>query len=134
MTQEFDIIIVGSGPAGISAAFPLVESGLKVLMVDGGRDANIMLPEKSFLSARAEDSKQWEWMIGKNFHALQMQKALSPKLRVPTHKYVLSDFCRVCCTGLALYELCVAELSHFFLFCHLMNLRLVFKIFAGYHI
>lgn len=31
---EFDVIIVGSGPAGTSAAYPLVKAGLKVLMVD----------------------------------------------------------------------------------------------------
>ena len=39
MSVDFDIIIVGSGPAGISAAFPLVESGLNVLMVDGGKQS-----------------------------------------------------------------------------------------------
>ena len=92
MTPEFDIIIVGSGPAGVSAAFPLVESGLKVLMVDGGRHSNITLPDKPFLNARAEDADQWEWMIGKGFHALKMQEAISPKLRVPTQGYVFEGF------------------------------------------
>jgi hypothetical protein len=92
MTPEFDIIIVGSGPAGVSAAFPLVESGLKVLMVDGGRHSDITLPDKPFLNTRTEDANQWEWMIGKNFHALQMQEAISPKLRVPTQGYVFDGF------------------------------------------
>ena len=92
MTPEFDIIIVGSGPAGVSAAFPLVESGLKVLMVDGGGQSDISLPAKPFLDARAEDADQWEWMIGKGFHALKMQQAVSPKFRVPTQGYVFEGF------------------------------------------
>jgi len=32
----FDAIIVGSGPAGVSAAWPLVKSGKEVLMIDVG--------------------------------------------------------------------------------------------------
>ncbi|MGA2128891.1 MAG: FAD-dependent oxidoreductase, partial [Xanthobacteraceae bacterium] len=38
--HDADIVIIGSGPAGVSAAFPLVETGLRVLMIDGaGREA-----------------------------------------------------------------------------------------------
>lgn len=33
---EFDVLIIGSGPAGVSAAYPLVQAGLKVAIVDGG--------------------------------------------------------------------------------------------------
>ena len=92
MSSDFDVIIVGSGPSGVSAAFPLVKSGLSVLMVDGGRQANITLPTQSFLESRADDENQWKWMIGKDFHALKMQGAVSPKLRVPTHGYVFEGF------------------------------------------
>ena len=67
---DFDVIIVGSGPAGVSAAFPLVESGLTVLMVDGGHHATLVSPEQAFLEAREQDVNQWKWMIGKDFHAL----------------------------------------------------------------
>lgn len=35
--RDCDILIIGSGPAGVSAALPLVKAGLNVLMVDGGR-------------------------------------------------------------------------------------------------
>jgi flavin-dependent dehydrogenase len=41
MGVDFDVIIVGSGPAGVSAAYPLVQSGIKVLMVDGGERGQI---------------------------------------------------------------------------------------------
>ena len=42
---SFDVIVVGSGPAGVSAAFPLVESGLRVLMVDGGETPSVGVPD-----------------------------------------------------------------------------------------
>lgn len=92
MIADFDIIIVGSGPAGVSAAFPLVEAGLRVLMVDGGRRPAIQSPEMDFLSARANDTEQWKWMVGKDFHALKFGDAVSPKLRVPTHGYAFDGF------------------------------------------
>ena len=92
MKPDFDVIIVGSGPAGVSAAFPLVESGLTVLMVDGGHHATLVPPEQAFLEAREQDVNQWKWMIGKDFHALKNRDAVSPKLRVPVHGYVFEDF------------------------------------------
>jgi choline dehydrogenase-like flavoprotein len=88
----FDVIIVGSGPAGVSAAFPLVEAGLKVLMVDGGHKGSMSPPSKPFLTERAESENQWKWMVGEDFHALKKLDAVSPKLRVPTHAYVFEDF------------------------------------------
>jgi len=92
MTNYFDVIIVGSGPAGVSAAFPLVEAGLQVLMVDGGREASLTLSSQSYLSKRFEDEEQWKWVVGESFHALQKMDAVSPKLRVPAHDYVFDDF------------------------------------------
>ena len=97
MNIAFDIIIVGSGPSGVSAAFPLVEAGLKVLMVDGGKKSKIELPKKSFLTERYESNEQWKWMIGKDFHALKNMDSASPKLRVPTHQYVFTDFLKKSC-------------------------------------
>lgn len=36
MDYLYDVVIVGSGPAGVSAAYPLIKKGLKVAIVDGG--------------------------------------------------------------------------------------------------
>ncbi|MDE2422948.1 MAG: GMC family oxidoreductase [Betaproteobacteria bacterium] len=94
MTSNFDVIVVGSGPGGVSAAFPLVEAGLRVLMVDGGKQADVRPPEEDFLLARAHDAEQWKWMVGKDFHALRERNAVSPKLRVPSQAYVFDDFAR----------------------------------------
>lgn len=89
---DFDVVIVGSGPAGVSAAFPLVEAGLRVLMVDGGHGALVAPPAGPFLDVRRHDAGQWGWMIGRDFHALRQVDAISPKLRVPTHAAVFEDF------------------------------------------
>lgn len=35
-TTLYDVVIVGSGPAGVNAAIPLVRAGLKVAIIDGG--------------------------------------------------------------------------------------------------
>ena len=92
MSDIFDVIIVGSGPAGVSTAFPLVQAGLKVLMVDGGREADLAPPSRSYLYERYENEEQWKWMVGENFNALREFDAVSPKLRAPTHNYVFDGF------------------------------------------
>lgn len=93
MTSEFDVIIVGSGPAGTSAAYPLVKAGLKVLMVDAQRDAgSSAVPQRPFLASRMNDEHQWKWMIGEDFHALNQLDAISPKLKTPAHAHVFKGF------------------------------------------
>jgi len=92
MNPSFDVIIVGSGPAGVSAAFPLLDAGKRVLMVDVGKVPDIEPPQDNFLALRQHDSNQWHWMIGKDFHALKMQDAVSPKLRVPGHVFAFEGF------------------------------------------
>lgn len=92
VNADFDVVIVGSGPAGVSAAIPLVESGLRVLMIDGGHQASLVPPSQDYVSAREKDTEQWKWMIGEDFHTLKNRDAVSPKLRVPTHGYVFENF------------------------------------------
>ena len=36
--KEFDVIIIGTGPAGIFAALEMADTGLKVLILEKGRD------------------------------------------------------------------------------------------------
>lgn len=95
LTSDFDVIIIGSGPAGVSAAFPLISAGLRVLMVDGGKVSKIAPPVGNYLDIRKNDKNQFNWMIGNNFHNLQNQNAASPKLRVPTHAGIFDDFAEV---------------------------------------
>jgi choline dehydrogenase-like flavoprotein len=93
VAPNFDVVIVGSGPAGVSAAFPLVKAGLRVLMVDGGRGVEQAAPSGQFLDIRQADRSQWRWMVGDNFHALKCDgKATSPKLRVPIHAPIFDGY------------------------------------------
>jgi choline dehydrogenase-like flavoprotein len=95
MQPDVDVTIVGSGPAGVSAAFPLVQAGFKVLMVDGGRKASLETSSNRFLTERFNNTAQWKWMIGSDFSAIQKFDAVSPKLRVPIYDYVFDDFLAV---------------------------------------
>ncbi len=90
--SDCDVVIVGSGPAGVSAAFPLLDAGLRVVLVDGGRDVQVPALGGPFLERRLADARQWEWMVGRDFHALRQLDAVSPKFRVPAHAPVFDGF------------------------------------------
>lgn len=92
MKDIYDAIIVGSGPAGVSAAFPLLDHGLRVLMIDGDLGISSHLPPASYSEARKADLDQWRWMLGSDFHAMKARAPSSPKFRVPALAGVFSDF------------------------------------------
>lgn len=92
MNPKFDVIIVGSGPSGVSAAFPLLNAGLSVLMVDGGAMPTQKFPVEDYLSWRSNDVHQFKRMVGGDCHALKVQDSDSPKLRVPSLAYVFDQF------------------------------------------
>jgi choline dehydrogenase-like flavoprotein len=77
-----DVIVIGSGPAGVSAAFPLVEAGRRVLMIDGGDDR-----------ATPADAP-WRRMLGDELEALQPDDGLSPKWRTPEARRTMGAFKR----------------------------------------
>ncbi|WP_445492897.1 GMC oxidoreductase [Rhodopseudomonas sp. RCAM05734] len=82
--MDYDVIIVGTGPAGVSAAFPLLQAGRKVLMIDaGGGDDAPDPPRGDYLSLRATDRTQWNWLAGADYYAIKSAHATSPKLRIP---------------------------------------------------
>jgi choline dehydrogenase-like flavoprotein len=89
---QFDVIVIGSGPAGVSAARPLVEAGVRVLMVDGGEMPDVGVPDGEYLATRANDPQQWKWMVGRDFWALRATGSVSPKFRAPTLAYVFRGF------------------------------------------
>ena len=94
MCANSQIIIVGSGPAGVSAAFPLVTKGISVLMLDGGHSDGSPPPLSSPQSLRAlrQNPEYWKMMIGEQFQRLEKFGASSPKFSIPTHLRSLSEF------------------------------------------
>jgi len=75
-----DVIVIGSGPAGVSAAFPLVEAGRRVLMIDAG--------ENDAAPAQAP----WRRMLGDDLAALRPDDGLTPKWRTPEARRTIGAF------------------------------------------
>jgi choline dehydrogenase-like flavoprotein len=82
-----EFIVIGSGPAGVSAAIPLVEAGRRVLMIDGARPSP--LPS---LNEAADES--WRRVLGDELTALRPDDGMSPKLRTPVARDVIDGFQR----------------------------------------
>jgi hypothetical protein len=80
---DADCIVVGSGPAGVSVAFPLVEAGARVLMIDGA------CREKS---PSDDNNERWRRILGAGLEALLPEDAVSPKLRTPLARKIVGDF------------------------------------------
>jgi hypothetical protein len=69
-----DIIVVGSGMSGAQAAHTLVESGMKVCMLDVGFKDDYyknITPKESFHSIRYGNDNQHEIFLGKNLESVQ---------------------------------------------------------------
>ena len=90
-----DVLIIGSGPAGVSAAWPLVEAGISVLMLDQGKTGNSnfkALDGRSLHDIRTRDPEQWKRFLGKDFSTLKPRGMVSPKLKVPNQQFAFDGF------------------------------------------
>ena len=90
-----DILIVGSGPTGVSAAFPLINAGLNVVMVDGGAHSESTLPSGNYTDIRNNYLNQNKIFLGNDFHAFRNLLFDNPKIRVPASSYVFSHFNKI---------------------------------------
>lgn len=99
---DADIIIVGAGPAGIAAAIPLVDAGIKVLMLDAGKADSKQSNEFNYPAMQTKNSS-WKKVLGDKFQALQAVDNSSPKFRVPwiadkfseydqAHEFILENY------------------------------------------
>ena len=92
MSIDTDVLVIGSGPAGVSAAHPLVAGGVLTWMVDGGEAPSSPVPDGEILDLRANDRGQSRWLVGDDAHALRQSSSSSPKFRAPTLAYVFRDY------------------------------------------
>jgi len=90
--MAYDVAIVGTGPAGVSAAWPLVRSGLKVLLLDASAGELPGPPVGEYFELRRRDRNQASWLTGTDFETWLDRGASSPKLRVPTLRPVFDGF------------------------------------------
>lgn len=69
MQEPCDVIIIGSGPAGVHAARALIDAGRTVTMLDGGEAAPEILSQsevRDFPTMRREDVDQWKLFLGED--------------------------------------------------------------------
>jgi choline dehydrogenase-like flavoprotein len=69
--MQADVIIVGSGPAGVHAALALLEAGRKVLMIDAGYTAHKpSSTAANFEDVRGADPEQWKLFLGEDLSSI----------------------------------------------------------------
>ena len=76
-------VVIGTGPAGVSAALPLVEAGLPVILVDGGlkvADLDVAQPYQQFRRANVDQASTF---IGPASYAIRNARMGGLKSRVP---------------------------------------------------
>ncbi len=79
----YDFIVVGSGPSSVSAAWPLVKSGKRVLMIDAGKDEILPNAVNDPLSLKdLRNGTHSHFFQGVNLSKLFNQEFSSPKIRI----------------------------------------------------
>lgn len=93
MSASFDVLVIGSGPAGTSACWPLVEAGLRVGLIDPGGAASAEVEvDQPYPAYRRTGRDQWRLFLGDDLHALRQPPDASPKLRASTHRALLAGY------------------------------------------
>ncbi|GAB2503043.1 FAD-dependent monooxygenase [Lysobacter humi (ex Lee et al. 2017)] len=92
-----DVLVIGAGPAGTSAALALRDCGIGVRLVDAGRAPVAWPPAGEMLSLRFADAGQQRWQLGADFESLAAPAGNSPKLRVPGFQGMFRDYARENC-------------------------------------
>lgn len=88
-----DILIVGAGPAGTTAALALVERGARVRLVDAGTGLRRVAPAGEFLKLRFSDADQSRWQVGDG-GVFRDSSETSPKMRVPAYRELFNGYAR----------------------------------------
>ncbi len=92
MNRNSDVIIVGSGVSAVHAAYPLVEAGLTVTMVDVGHEDNAyeeMIPDAPYSVIRKSDPEQYRYFLGDNYEGISFEQVGGGPQITPPRKFVL---------------------------------------------
>ncbi len=93
-SARVDAIVVGSGPSAVNAAYPLVEAGLTVRMLDvGHRDATYqqLIPEAPYAALRRTDPGQHRYLLGDRFEGIGFGHVGAGAQLTPPRQYVVHD-------------------------------------------
>ena len=92
MTAPSRVLIVGSGPAGVSAAWPLLEAGIPVLMIDASTPPPLPTPPTGDINGFRVDAARWKTQFGCDLGGLAAAADQSPKLATPLARAALAGF------------------------------------------
>ncbi len=90
-----NVVIIGSGPAGVSAAFPLLDAGLAVTMLTAGDIAPEPPNGLDLWTLRTEDRENWQLLRGEDARVWAADGATSPKFRTPRAAAIFGGFDQV---------------------------------------
>jgi len=89
-----DVLVVGSGASGVNAAYPLVEAGFQVRMLDvGTRDDSYeaLIPARSFQEIRHTDPNQHRYLLGDRFDGIPFGPVGAGAQLTPPRQFVCRD-------------------------------------------
>lgn len=90
---EADAVIIGSGPAGVSAAWPLVEAGFSVVMLDSAERPTPEPPGADILAFR-RSGDGWRHAYGDDLSGIAIGSQRSPKFATRIAQSVLMSDAR----------------------------------------
>lgn len=89
-----DVLIIGSGPSGVHAAVPIVNSGYAVRMLDVGHEDQAyagLIPDRSFEEIRRTDAQQFRYFLGDRFEGIALGPMGSGPQLTPPKQYVIRN-------------------------------------------
>jgi choline dehydrogenase-like flavoprotein len=89
-----DVIVVGSGPSAVNAAYPLVEAGKQVTILDVGNVDDVygpLIPPKGFVEIRKSDHGQHRFFLGDEFEGVPFGEARVGAQLTPPRTHILRD-------------------------------------------
>jgi len=86
------VVIVGSGPAGVSAAWPLLRAGVRVLMLDAADGRVVVSPSAESPAGFRADPSRWRAQFGDDLAGLVTGGERSPKFSTPLARSVTRGF------------------------------------------
>jgi choline dehydrogenase-like flavoprotein len=87
--NSLDVLIVGSGPAGISVAWPLVKAGLAVTMFEANSAKLPPSPLATSYIAWRNNPNRWRDVLGNDLEGLVTDTNVTPKFSTPIGRAVI---------------------------------------------
>jgi len=98
MIPDADAIVVGSGASAVHAAWPLVDAGLRVAMLDVGHEDEVYtprIPDAPFDEIRRRDPEQHVWMLGLDYEGVPLDPLGAGPQVTPPRRHVLQHVDRL---------------------------------------